>query len=785
MRLGLGIGRLGMASPRRVAAAPTEPDNLWSNAATWVGYHGHVPTTGEDVTIEAGQTVVLDSATASIGQLVIEGTLEIAPAATSSLTCESIHCEDGGRWQAGTSGSPVTGEFTVTLTGARGTHTENADDNGLANDAHVRGIMVHDDFEWVMHGSVPALLKTKLNASASASATSFTLANAVTWESGTQVAIGMTDFLEHNADLNDEEPYHGTEILELASAITAGTAMSTTGGLAAARYGVLQYPVDTLVSGRHIATSQNTFTAPSADTPLVLDERAEVLHLTRKIIIQGANDTDWTDEGFGAHVMVMDLAATVQLKGVAFIRCGQRRATGRYPFHWHMLSYVPFGDVGSGDYIDDVAEDQQWLEDCVVYQSSNRAYTIHGTCGVRLTNCFAVDVVGHAFFMEDGSEERNTIEDCKAMLVRDPGPTLCIKLHEDHDPFQQRSGENGASGFWITNLNNTLLRNTGSDCAGRGFWQSLATQCFGLSRDVDLDPSTIEPLLWEDNEGHSCFRQGIATEFAVTNEAGTTAAHRYDPGIFTFTRGKHWKNGRPPRISVGAGYLGTGQGGYQNRVGAALYVGWTAADNEGRDFHGQSLGATMTGVLCVWKSLNNATAFVDPNRIAVASYHSQLDFVDPAFVDYPLTTPVMQGNGQFFYAGGAIDLTDLYDRFIALGFARNTGWYLLGSSPGMIPISPYFDGEDLATPNNPALFRYWSLPVLWDPQGYWGDAGNYLIPDDPFYTYDLNGAADAIDRGYSTPDLFYGIGDIVVDDELTQFEGPSLITLKCERLEKP
>ena len=57
-------------------------------------------------------------------------------------------------------------------------------------------------------------------------------------------------------------------------------------------------------------------------------------------VIQGAADSDWQTHGFGAHVMVMGLDSSAQVVGVEFRRCGQRRAMGRYPMHWHMLSYT-------------------------------------------------------------------------------------------------------------------------------------------------------------------------------------------------------------------------------------------------------------------------------------------------------------------------------------------------------------------------------------------------------------------------------------------------------------
>ena len=57
----------------------------------------------------------------------------------------------------------------------------------------------------------------------------------------------------------------------------------------------------------------------------------EIVNLTRRIVIQGADDADWQVQGFGAHVMVMGLQSRAQVDGVEFRRCGQRRAPKKMP----------------------------------------------------------------------------------------------------------------------------------------------------------------------------------------------------------------------------------------------------------------------------------------------------------------------------------------------------------------------------------------------------------------------------------------------------------------------
>jgi hypothetical protein len=765
MRLGLHLGLSGKPGE---GVEPTPPGALWSESATWAGTLGHVPIAGDVVMIEVGQTICLDVDTPALAELHIEGTLIGLPGGTIGIESELIMVMDGGELQIGTAASPFTGTCTITLTGARSTHTTRTDDNALDNDGLVRALMVEDGGTLCIHGAVPALLKTKLNAHAAAAATTFTLADSVGWSSGDRVAISKTDFY----DIGD------TEQFTLASS-TSGTAMATVGALTTARWGVLQYPTDAGLS-----LTAGTFTPPDALVPTVLDERAEVVNLSRKIIIQGANDSDWTSSGFGGHCMVMGVTSTAKVKGVEFRRMGQRRAMGRYPFHWHMLSYTPYisGVQAGGTYIDDVVDGDHYLKDCAIWDSENRAVTIHGTCGVEVDNCYAVDIQGHAFFFEDGSEERNTMSNCVAMQVRDPGATNRLKAHENFDA----SEAGGSSGFWYTNPNNTLTGNVASDCAGRGIWHSFASACFGLSRNVALVPRTTDLLLWEDNEGHSNRRSGIGTQFQVSNEAGDLTNLRYQPtGRITLTRGKTWKNGRLP---AGETWRGEGFGGYQNFVQFADYASWTAADNEGRDFHGNTAPtSTLTTPLVVAESFNNATAFQFPVRIAFASYHHQIDIVDIAAFNYEFVTPTIYYQGIGVYGGGVFDGYDFYERYISLGMYRNSGWMLVNSNAGFITPPPYFDGFPLEYPVSSGAYRHWAMPVRWDPHGYWGDAGNYIITDVPFFTEGLS-ASDPVDptgeNGLSTPDLFYGFGNPVINNSPSGiFDGPTIVTIKMTRLE--
>ena len=723
-------------------APPPETSSRWSDPASWAS--SSVPEAGQNVLIPAGTSMLLDVDTAALGSLAIEGNLVCEDVVDISLTATDLEIRNGGLLQIGSSSAPHQHKATITLTGARGVHLPRPEDNGLDNDGVARGLRVRDGGALVLVGATPNVTKTKLNAHAQAGSTTFTLADQVSWRAGDEVAISMTDFWQVGE----------TEVLTLASDTTASASMSTTTGLDTFRWGRLQYPIDQAVNGSAVSLSQGAFTPASPETMTVLDERAEVVNLSRNIVIQGADDADWNNQGFGVHVMVMGLQSTAQLDGVELRRCGQRQAMGRYPFHWHMLSYG-----GNGDYRGDAPVGMHYVRNSSIHGSSNRALTIHGTCGVRVQETYAVDIAGHAFFFEDGPERRNEVTHCVAMKVR--APTERIKQH-DRRP----------SGFWSVNPDNVIHSNSASDCEGSGFNNSFATQCFGLSRNVDMNPNDLALGIFDDNVGHSCLNFGIETQSPVLDEAGDTIVmyyeHNHGPAVFR--RNIVWKNN---------------QGGYKNRVRRPAYDGWLAADNSGADFSGATMQeSTLINTLFIGSSLNNATPPNDTRKRAFMSYHFFLDAAAITAINYPLTTPGIGTNGQYVYGGGVLDTSDLYLDAISMQLHRATGWRLINSCAGFLTPSPWFDSFPVAQPNGN---RHWAISgALHDPHGYWGPAGNYLVPDEPFYRHGLTSftmASPGNGNGISTPHRFYGIGTITPGEDSSPWGGSTLDPVRLLRLD--
>jgi hypothetical protein len=739
--LSLGLG-LGMSGRRSGGSASASSTLLWSSASSW---DSGVPGPGDDVTIPAGTTIVLDTTTAALGTLTVEGTLQALQGATLGIEAQLVYVEDGGTLRIGSEAEPFTGTCTITLTGATptgGEYITDGEDGSKLYNGMKRALMCADGGTVEIHGTPPTVTRTRIGAhiDVSSEANEITLSEPVTWKLNDKIVLSKTDFY----GVGD------TELLTVAANVTNSTTVPVVESIANDRWGVLQYPTDSGMS-----LTAGTFTPTHVDTPTVLDERATVIHLTRNIVIQGKDDTSWSTDKFGGHTMVEPPAEVIapadpvpssaawRVEGVEFRRMGQQHFKGRYPIHFHMLSFGQYGNSDSGVEYGDVPAGAIYVRDCSVWDSSQRAVVIHGTCGVEVDSVVAYDIEAHAFFEEEGSEERNTINNCAVMKVRDPGVGKRVKEH-DSQP----------AGFWLTNPNNTITNNYASDCT-HGFWNSFAYTAFGLSRDVAVVPKDTVILEFADNVAHSCLQHGMRTEFLVTNEAGGLIEAHYTAGgnEFTLSGSQIWK---------------CDFAGYKNRVQKAQYVGWTVADNDGFDFFGVALiGAKIKHPLCVAQSLNSTknpsppiatTAHAETFRHAFASYHFELDFEYPTLIGYNLTdwTAQIYPGAYMMYHGGALNTGDLYTDGIFWEMGRSPGWHLINSHAGRLPTSPYFDGFTLNA--SAGKYRYWSLAGgLHDPYGYWGTAGYWILPNEPLYTTDLSTYTVIDTYWVETPDLIYGI----------------------------
>ena len=790
-------------------------------------------------TVPSYLTVVMDIDSPSLGYTDIFGTVKDNGTA-KTLTTTGITVESGGTLQIGTAAVPfaAASPFTISLTGAYVplTNTTIAGFTQPTNPGTSRAIMVMPGGTLDLHGTPPSTLYTTINASAIASASTLTLATSPAWASGDAVVVAPTDFKEYGA----------VEQFTLSGA-TSGTSATLSGTLAAARYGVLQYPTDTGLS-----TTSGTFSTykASANVPTVLDERARVANLTRNVVVSCPNDTDWSTKGHGVVIMAMasngTTQATMRVEGTQLRRAGQRSATGRYPFHWHMMSYT-----SGGTFTADVSG--SYIRKSVVWDSENRAYTIHGTCGVELSDNISYNVKGHAYFLEDGSEQRNTIQRNMAFWTKDPnlgsaipgsitsisgdgttttvnwtshglysGETLTVTgasiggFNVKRTPvtvvnanqFTYLSTGNGtptgasfihgddrikihdgnSSGYWITNLNNTIEYNySGYNPDGHGAWIAISTTCFGLSASVALNPNQIAPLSLKGFTCHSSYGFGLMHNRNAIDEAGNVGSttNRFpDSGDGTFFSTDHsfWKN------STGA---------YNNNTNIPRYQRWTVADNGSTDWSGSTNnGGLTTDCLGVGISLNNVHTQPSENfanevadygsltpRCTFVSYHGTVLFQTNSWFNYAYVPLLYRTNNDKGAGGGmAQGGVDFYDiAGVDRTNGQNSGNKLYNTHPG--PMAPTIHLDNRNVDPNSGSQRHYSLSSVWlDLDGKYGTAGKYMMAISPATglvdDYFLNSATNLADGPVSgtavcktTDTKFMGFGQSDIGSWALRYAG--------------
>ena len=701
------IPRDPIAPSAPTAPTPSPADLRWSNPATW---GGTLPGAGATVVIPAGRTIILDTNTASLGALDIQGTLTFADRDVA-LTAASIKLS--GALNVGSATQRFVSKATITLTGA-----PVATNNGVA-----RGIMV-DGGKLALYGVAPSPVWTKLNDHAQAGSTSFTTADTLNWAAGSTIAVAPSDYYS----------IAETERLTLASTST-GKALNTTAGIGKFRWGKLQYVTAAGMS----LTPDATYTPPALPAPTVLDERAEVANLSRNIVVQSVDDNDWKANGFGVHLMVMNLMSKVVIDGVEFRRAGQAGVTGRYPIHWHMLSYAPTTGAFIGDATGHV------VRNSAIWNSSNRCVVLHATNGVTVQNNICQDIKGHAFFLEDAVERRNVFEGNLALMVRSPPANKLLQLHEG------TVSNGGPSGFWLTNPDNIVRNNSAGDASGLGFWLAYPRKALGLSAAVPMLPDRLPHGAFEYNTAHSNKMPGVMLKFGPSDAAGNVGINIYSPTVDgSEDTGNTNELGNRVRFTLKGitSYKNLG-GGYVNYASVPNYLEWVTADNVGVHFAGStSQTATLQRGLMVGLSLNNGTGYFkqwpyDPPS-AFATYHSAVDMKDNTAVNFAF----VEGKPS-----GMFKTDDYYLMPVEVGMVRNTNNRVINSSPGYRTLPPNLDGQPFDMRN------YTLAGAVWDANGYWGPKGNYWVYDYPFFTAGGNcqQVAPAGKNGQSCDGQYYGI----------------------------
>jgi len=211
--------------------------------------------------------------------------------------------------------------------------------------------------------------------------------------------------------------------------------------------------------------------------------QAEVEDLTRNVVVTSGN--------LPIHSQgVMFLAgAKGGISYAEFSHLGGLGLLGQYPIHFHHVQETMVGTIVNG---------------VSVWDSHNRFITIHNTDGITVENAVGYKSVGHGFFLEDGTEENNTLVNDLSIL---------------NLPGKIRPDDGRAAGFWIQNPENNLTGDVAVSATGSGFDLAIPESApqvipfnqanFEASLNQATAPRSLKIQAFANNEAHSNGGDGI------------------------------------------------------------------------------------------------------------------------------------------------------------------------------------------------------------------------------------------------------------------------------------
>ncbi|XP_013405337.2 fibrocystin-L [Lingula anatina] len=438
----------------------------WSSRWTWGGQDP--PVAGDFVVIQQGQSILLDVSTPVLKILLIRGGELIFDEADIELQSEIILITDGGLLQVGTEQEPFQHNAIITLFGHH--RSKELPIYGTKN------IAVRDG-RLELHGQHVPITWTHLAATVPAGATEISLMLPVTWKAGDEIVIATTG-LRHSQRESEKRTI---------------TAVSQDGR---------NVTLNESLTYSHLGVTETFSTGQSVEM------RAEVGLLSHNVKVRGNNDPQWHDaieacpagfntgefatqtcfqgrfgdevgsSEFGAHILIHPTVpgeerATAHIEYVELNFVGQAFRLGRYPIHFHLLGRVK----------------DAYVRGCGIHQSFNRAVNIHGSHGVLVERTVIYNIMGGAFFLEDGIETGNTIQYNLAVFVKQSTSLL----NDDITP----------SAFWVTNPNNTIQHNSAAGGTHFAFWYRMHSHPDGPSFTTSVCPKKVPMGRFFNNTGHS------------------------------------------------------------------------------------------------------------------------------------------------------------------------------------------------------------------------------------------------------------------------------------------
>eukprot|EP00595_Chromulina_sp_UTEXLB2642_P001523 CAMPEP_0196766926 /NCGR_PEP_ID=MMETSP1095-20130614/32902_1 /TAXON_ID=96789 ORGANISM="Chromulina nebulosa, Strain UTEXLB2642" /NCGR_SAMPLE_ID=MMETSP1095 /ASSEMBLY_ACC=CAM_ASM_000446 /LENGTH=2258 /DNA_ID=CAMNT_0042131985 /DNA_START=2674 /DNA_END=9450 /DNA_ORIENTATION=- len=413
----------------------------WSELTTWKNQN--LPVDGDFVWIPDGQSIVLDVDTPLLEFLLIQGELYFDNTKpTINLDAYYVFVY-GGLLQIGTEDQPYNNNVTITIHGDRYKNIDIPEIGykciavaslGLPKESQSSGFHLpgKDQGQLEIHGQKRLRTWTKLATTAYAGSLTIQTSEPVDFKSGDILVLSGTE-VKSNDDFS-------IDIVTVAENLDNHNILLTEQLKYTHRSEIV------VVSGRTV------------------DLRGEVGLLSRNIVIQG--DEQSQGQLFGVH-MVARMSGIFRVENAEIRRCGQGFLLGRYCTHSHKAGNM------EGSYVKANS----------IHNSFQRAVTTHDTFYWEVRDNVAYDVLGHTFFIEDGTEKYNTISGNLGIRTK----LSSASLSSDQKPAV----------FWTSGPTNFWYDNVGSNSDSFGFWFELSAHPNNFLVDGDFDVCPIHEKLGE------------------------------------------------------------------------------------------------------------------------------------------------------------------------------------------------------------------------------------------------------------------------------------------------
>ncbi len=390
-----------------------------------------VPDSGENVHIPAGITIMLDESPPPLREIVIEGNLQFN-SKDLVLQASSILVK-GGKLQIGSEQQLFKHQAAITL-------NQQYVDSSLQ---YPLCIVIAEGGSLALHGSkARAKSWSVLTRSLEAGDSILTIKSIQTkWEVGDSLVIASS-----SSDASEAEKIRITEIEQ--------------------DYIHFTPPIKHFHDGQTERWGKHKW-----------DKRAEIALLSRNIIIRG--DAASAKKKAGACLLIKSNAGLVKLEGVAFFSVGQAGILGKYPIFWRGSGY----------------QNGQYIKNCSVRNSFNRAIVLDGTNQLVLEKNTAYSIYNHAYVIsENGYGTRNVLRDNLAIDVRKP-PSTEYAFPGNEWQASLRN-EDCPTGFYIGNPYQILQQNRASGSEeGIGIWYTPF--------QADEHTDSTATLIFQGNVAHS------------------------------------------------------------------------------------------------------------------------------------------------------------------------------------------------------------------------------------------------------------------------------------------